>query len=467
MGAMRPLLALLLAGLATGPAHARPSQRTAPATPPPESGAELRVWLVTAGPGDAVWERYGHNAIRVLDTGTGRDVSYNWGVFDFRQEDFIPRFLRGRMLYRMAVFPTGPMIDSYARADREVTLQELDLTPEQKRTLSALAERNALPENRDYLYQYFTDNCSTRARDLLDTVLGGVLRERFGSVPTGRSFRFHTRRLGQADPLVGAGMDALLGAPTDEPITLWQEMFLPMTLRDVIRTARVPGADGADHPLVLRQDVVVASERPPPPEAPSSLLAVYALIGLLIGGLVAAPALPALRARRALRRVALSAAVGWSALAGVLGTILALLLLTDHTFAHRNQNLLLFSPLSLALAVLAVLSGRGAGWRRNGRRLAGLVLGLGVVGLAAHALARPTQQNAELLALALPVHAAVLALLASLGQKGSVSSPSSASDVGSGHGSPSVARGPAPESSVRSTFQAFTSVYQRPLYSRL
>ena len=90
-----------------------------------EPGAELRVWLITAGPGDAVWERYGHNAIRVLDTSTGRDVSYNWGIFDFQQVDFIPRFLQGRMLYMMAPFQTQTMIDSYARADREVILQEI------------------------------------------------------------------------------------------------------------------------------------------------------------------------------------------------------------------------------------------------------------------------------------------------------------------------------------------------------
>ena len=50
-----------------------------------EPGSELRVWLVTAGPGDAVWERYGHNALRVLDTRTGYDVSFNWGIFSFGQ----------------------------------------------------------------------------------------------------------------------------------------------------------------------------------------------------------------------------------------------------------------------------------------------------------------------------------------------------------------------------------------------
>ena len=66
--------------------------------PAQEPGSQLRVWLLTTGPGDAVWERFGHNAIRVLDTETGRDAAYNWGVFDFDQVDFVPRFLKGQML---------------------------------------------------------------------------------------------------------------------------------------------------------------------------------------------------------------------------------------------------------------------------------------------------------------------------------------------------------------------------------
>ena len=85
-------------------------------------GEDLRVWLVTAGPGHEIWERYGHNALRVLNTRTGRDISYNWGIFDFKQVSFVSRFLQGRMLYRMAAFQTDAMVDMYTNADRRVVL---------------------------------------------------------------------------------------------------------------------------------------------------------------------------------------------------------------------------------------------------------------------------------------------------------------------------------------------------------
>ncbi|NNL31309.1 MAG: DUF4105 domain-containing protein, partial [Gemmatimonadetes bacterium] len=345
----------------------------------PEDGAVLRVWLVTAGPGDAVWERYGHNAIRILDTRTGRDVSYNWGIFDFQQVDFIPRFLQGRMLYMMAPFPTQAMIDAYGRADREIVLQELDLTPAEKLELRNLAELNALPENRDYTYQYFLDNCSTRVRDLLNRVLGGAIQGAFGGVETGTSYRFHTRRLTQIDPLIYTGMDMLLGRPTDQPITVWEEMFLPLTLRDEIRGLTIERPDGSARPLVQSEEVAVTSARGPAAEAPPSWMWLYLLVGLALGGLFTMLGTGTAKGT-VVRRSILGLAIAWLLLGGVAGGILVFLLFTDHTFAYWNENLFLFHPLLLGLAVLLPASRLKPQWGVAAARVAAIVAGIAVVG---------------------------------------------------------------------------------------
>ena len=370
---------------------------------PPEPGSELRVWLVTAGPGDAVWERYGHNALRVLDTRTGRDVSYNWGFFDFRQEDFIPRFLQGRMLYMMAPLRTDGMIEQYREADREVVLQELDLTPAERAMLRDAANENALPRNRDYAYQYFLDNCSTRVRDLLDRVLGGALKQAFDARPTGLSYRDHTRRLTQVDPLIYTGTNLLLGTPTDRPISAWEELFLPLALRDRIRSVRVT-RDGETRPLVRAEEVAVSSARSAEPAEPPAWLGRYLALGLLLGVLFGAAGTPRVRASTGLRRGVLALAAGWSFLAGGVGTILVLLLATDHTFAWWNENLFLFHPLALGLGVLLPLSTRSEAWRSRARALAVGVAVLGLAGLLWQLAPASTQRNAMFLALALPPH---------------------------------------------------------------
>jgi hypothetical protein len=118
------LLTLLLSGVWSPPASAQTSlaERAGP-------GSHLTVYLMTMGPGEQVWERFGHNAIWVHDAIAGTDIAYNYGLFDFRQEDFLLRFIRGTMRYWMAGFPAREYVETYVRANRSVWIQELDLPP--------------------------------------------------------------------------------------------------------------------------------------------------------------------------------------------------------------------------------------------------------------------------------------------------------------------------------------------------
>ncbi len=412
--------ALLLLAALTLSAGASAAQPTAPGmTLLPGPGSELRVWLITIGPGEAVWERFGHNAIRVANSDTGRDVSYNWGIFDFDQPGFIPRFLKGQMLYMMAPFPSGPMLEAYAGMGREVVMQELALTPEQRVALAEYADWNALPENRDYRYDYFRDNCSTRVRDLLDRALDGALSQRFQEEPSVSSYRWQIRRLTGDDPLLYTGMDVLLGTPGDRPISIWEEMFVPMTLRDAVRQLNVPDGMGGERPLVISETRAVPGHFPAEPEAPPSWLPWYLLLGMALGGVLAWTGTRAAAGAGWARWAFAGGGAAWSLLAGFVGSLLVLVLATDHVFMYRNENLFLAEPLSLALVVLVPLAARRArrareetpradrsrgGVLRVAERTALLVLGLALVGLAAEALPATTQDNAIFLGLVLPVH---------------------------------------------------------------
>ncbi|MDP2956850.1 MAG: DUF4105 domain-containing protein [Longimicrobiales bacterium] len=401
--------AALLTGLALsgGSLSAQPAPDSVAG---PEPGSELHVWLVTMAPGDAVWERFGHNALRVLDTSTGRDVAYNWGIFDFDQVDFIPRFLKGQMLYMMAGFRTEPFITAYARVGRQVVLQELALTPAQRVALRDFAEWNALPENREYRYDYFLDNCSTRIRDLVDRVLGGALARRFEAEGTGTSYRWQNRRLTRMDPFLYTGMDVLLGSPGDRPISVWEEMFLPMTLRDALRDMTVVDEAGVERPVVLEETIAVPGNRPPDPEGPPAWLRWYLLLGVALGGVLAWCGRRAAGGSRWGRILVGSLSAAWSLAAGFVGTLLVLVLFTEHRFMFWNENLFLLNPLSLALVVLVPLAMHQHGQGRPGRAawaaewLALAVAFLGVVGLAAELLPATVQDNAIFLALVLPPH---------------------------------------------------------------
>ncbi len=401
---LRAAAAALL--VAAGPAAA---QRPAPQAEP---GSELEVELITMGPGDAVWEHFGHNALRITDATDGSDVAYNWGMFSFEDPGFVPRFLSGSMRYWMEGFPTGPTVDLYRSLNRSVWVQRLALTPAQRRAVRDYVRETERPENRYYHYDYFLDNCSTRVRDAIDHALGGQIRAATADSLTATSFRWHTQRLTSVDPVVYAGITLALGQPADRPISVWEEMFLPMRLRDHLRGIRVRDASGAKVPLVADERQVVEATRPDEPSRAPRYVWQYLLAGVAVGAVVLALAAGARRGSSASRRGMIGLGVAWSLLAGLFGVVLLLAwTATHHVFWYRNENLLQVNPLSLLLAITLPLVGgasRGARWARTASLA---VAGLSLLGLAVQAVPTFDQVNGEIVALALPVHLAVAAAL--------------------------------------------------------
>lgn len=413
------------------PAAIAAQQAATPDVVSRRAGDELTVFLATYGPGDQVWEQFGHNAIWVNDGSTGATSSYNYGMFFFDQPAFVPRLMKGRMLYSMWVNNAQDEVNHYTATNRTVTVQRLNLTADQKAELHAFLEWNWLPENREYLYDYFRDNCSTRLRDALDLVLDGEIRAALTGVPTSTTYRSHSLRLTAASLPTYTGLMIGLGLPTDRPIDAWQETFVPMKLMEQLRTVEVTDEQGRRVPLVASEEVLVDAPRADPPGTPPSRTVGYLIAGLLLAALIvglgqlARGPVTAARGRRAvLARVALAGFVTvWAATAGGLGLILALLwLATDHTAAYPNANLLLLNPLALMLAVAGplALGSRTPGPGRSGFRyrtarlaepLALTLLALSLLALVLLLLPWQSQYNGPLIALVLPVHAAIAFVL--------------------------------------------------------
>jgi len=407
------------------PALAMPAILQAPSlaqTPPsPGSGDPpadpLTVFVVTYGEGDAVWERFGHNAVWIRDRDEGTIRSYNWGMFSSDEPNFYPRFLRGQMRYWMESRDAFAEVDAYIAAERSVRLQELALSPAQKIALRDALRETDTHEARFYDYHYYRDNCSTRVRDALDAVLQGQLRGQLEAVPTPETYRTHTLRLTHGAPLVSAGLRVVLGPYVDRPLTAWDEGFIPMRLAERLETVTIRAPDGSVRPLVRMDTLLYEPARAPMPTTPPMAFLPYLLIGgLLGGGLFLLGRQPSRLARTAF------AVIGgtWAVVTGLLGLLFAALWsATGHDAAFANENLFQLNPLLLAAGLLLpVAAFRAGGTRRILVGLYGAVLALAVVGIVLQVLPGFTQANAEIIALVLPAHLGLFLALRSLDASG-------------------------------------------------
>ncbi len=321
------------------------------------------VWLATIEPGELYWQRFGHNALIVRDG--DQDISYNFGYFDFAQEDFLLRFMRGRMLYQAIALDADVDIDGYLQEGRRVWLQRLALSPAQVDALETHLKWHVAPENRDYRYDYYTSNCSTKIRDAIDLALAGALKSVNAHRSHGETYRRFTRAYAAPVPWLYLGTDLLLGQPVDKPLSLWEEMFIPGELKRRVREMSIDGA-----PLVAEEIVLPAGANPTDvwPEVRDQR-PTFAAIGLMLAALIVLAARPARQAANAgphasiYNRPRLLGLLQFSLALpmAIAGTVLALLwLATDHSSAWRNENLFLFSPIWwLALPGFIALSAGG------------------------------------------------------------------------------------------------------------
>jgi len=287
-----------------------------------------------------------------MDAATGMDLAYNWGMFSFEEPNFLGRFLSGDTRYWVEAFPGSWLIEVYIAQDREVHEQVLALTEAQRTAIAALVTRDALPENRFYRYDYFLDNCSTRVRDALDTVLGGSLKRRFTVLTTDWTFRSESLRLTTPAGFAQAGIDLALGPKADVPITAWESMFIPMRLRDYLRDVTVPAADGTPMPLVIGEELIYKAKRAPEPTERRGLT--IGPWGPILGAWMLLLAPLSLARRQRTRVPAAVMAATWYGLTGLLGAILlGMWLGSAHVFWYRNLNLLVASPIGLVAAIPA------------------------------------------------------------------------------------------------------------------
>lgn len=364
----------------------------------------LRAGVITMAPGEEFWARFGHDAIVIENAETGESMSFNFGFFDMNEPDFFGNFFNGKMQYRLVAMPTEEDLQTYRDAGRGVTVQWLNLDQVQIRSLYSALYENAKPENSRYTYDYYLSNCATRVRDSLDAILNGRIKTQLSSPSLGNTYRSESVRLAWPAKWMAMGFHAGLGPAADKPLSRWDEAFIPMRLRDSLREIKL--SDGS--PLVIGEEELLPHRLSMPPDdmptwkKTAFLIGIALAIGIFFLG------------KRAPRLLASIAGMFWL-LAGLLGCLMLFVWIgSAHWAGYRNENLLLLSPLALALLPGAWKIVRNKKPGKYFNRWLWLMAASAALAGFLQFLPFLAQQNFEWVLMLLPVH---LALAKSLGQK--------------------------------------------------
>ena len=354
---MRRLLllsAILLCGsLCCGSAYSQESARVDSVA----QDSALRISLLTCSPGHAIYELYGHTAIRLQDHQKHLDVVFNYGVFDFNQPYFIWRFMLGRCDYILYPYAYPLFCAEYKARGSSITEQELNLLPEEAEEMRQALWEDCAPERRVYRYNIFRSNCTTKARDMIEAhVFGHVI---YPVRPRRNTFRTILHQFTGDHVWDAEGNDLLLGADVDTLLTERDEMFSPIYLMWYMDSAIVDRGYHRFDPLVRERRIILAedsdrlqqaAEREP--SFPLSPVVVW--WGLLVCGLL----FELWEVRR--RRVVWQVDAVLLILQGVAGLLLTFMaLFSIHPGVASNWQVWVLNPLPLFFVVPVVRAARG------------------------------------------------------------------------------------------------------------
>ena len=212
------------------------------------------VSLVTCSPGTEVYAVYGHTALRIEIPTAGVDMAVNYGLFMFDAPNFIWRFIKGETDYVVGVSNYPIFEREYTERGSSVTLQQLNLSEEEKIKLIALLNHNLRPENRTYRYNFLYNNCSTKAHDKVEEALKAHLKD----IPTDSvevSYRNILHQYTSEYPWLQFGIDYLLGVEADRGIDARRQMFAPEYLKNYTSDIQLT-ENSCTYPYVLAEHIV-------------------------------------------------------------------------------------------------------------------------------------------------------------------------------------------------------------------
>ena len=197
-----------------------------------ENKNRYKMSILTIGEGPSLVDAFGHTAIRVKDEELKNDVVFNFGVYDFNSPNFYSNFVKGRPEYKLGLQNYYNLTQNYVRQKRYIVEHQLNLDQNSiKIIIDLLVEKLNDPY---YIYDYFRDNCTTRAADIIIDKTNNKFKDEKLESEDILSFRQLIHGKINENSWAALGIDLCLGAIIDKKIKTRETFFLPENLMNYL-----------------------------------------------------------------------------------------------------------------------------------------------------------------------------------------------------------------------------------------
>jgi len=301
----------------------------------PELTPLSKISVLTSGVGDELYFAFGYSVFRVQDLTLGIDVVYNYGIFDTSGENFYLKFAQGRMDYKLERERFDYYLRGYEIQNRWVKEQELNLDLPQKNKLFQSLEKNNLPENKIYQYDYFTNNCATKMWDVLKDNLTNDLEFDETYIDEQFSFRELVHQNINPNSWGAFGIDLALGSVIDRKATPKEHMYLPIYILRQLKVTKIHGK-----PIAVKETALYEAT---PKETQNSFFTSPLFLSILVSLLILV--ITYFDYKKESRSKGLDVIL--FLVTGLAGLLMCFLwFFTDHIWTVKNYNILWAFPLN-------------------------------------------------------------------------------------------------------------------------
>ena len=197
-----------------------------------ENKNRYKMSILSIGEGPSLVDAFGHTAIRVKDEELKNDVVFNFGVYDFNSPNFYLNFVKGRPEYKLGIQNYYNLTQNYVRQKRYIVEHQLNLDQNSiKIIIDLLVEKLNDPY---YIYDYFRDNCTTRAADIVIDKTNNKFKDDKLESEDIVSYRELIHGKINENSWAALGIDLCLGAIIDKKIKTRETFFLPENLMNYL-----------------------------------------------------------------------------------------------------------------------------------------------------------------------------------------------------------------------------------------